>query len=203
MLTSVATVTLRILFFRAGPQDLPYAPTLSRLLIPFALMVNFALASLTLPPGMAVVSACMAVLGLSVATRSLLRLRNMENRYTQTFQALLLTSTLIALAFIAPMSQLMPEILKIAQNPQLIEQNPESLDLPGGAVMMFDLLLIWNFAVSAHIYRHAADLKRVVGVLVSLLVSISLLMFVGFSTSVIGALLGLAQPAVGAAAGAG
>ncbi|MDB5970891.1 MAG: hypothetical protein JWQ90_3341 [Hydrocarboniphaga sp.] len=201
MLTTVATVTLRILFFRAGPQDLPYAPTLTRLLIPFALVVNFALASLTLPSGLAAVSAAMAVLGLSVTTRSLLRLRNMENRYTQTFQALLLTSTLIALAFIAPLSQLMPEILKIAQNPQLIEQNPAALNLPAGPVLLFDLLLIWNFAVSAHVYRQAADLKLVVGVLVSMLVSISLLMFVGFATSVIGSLLGLAQPAVGAGVG--
>lgn len=197
MLTTVATVTLRILFFRAGPQDLPYAPTLTRLLIPFALAVNFALASLTLPSGLAAVSAGMAVFGLSVATRSLLRLRNMENRYTQTFQALLLTSSLIALAFLAPMSQLMPEILKIAQNPALIEQNPESLNLPAGPVMLFDLLLIWNFAVSAHIYRQAADLKLAAGVLVAMLISFSLLMFVGFSTSLVGTLLGLAQPAVG------
>lgn len=199
MLTSVATVTLRILLFRAGPQDLPYAPALTRLLIPFALMVNFALASLTLPPGLAAVSGGMAVFGLSVATRSLLRLRHLENRYTQSFQALLLTSSLLALAFIAPMSQLMPEILKLAQNPQLLEQSPESLNLPAGPVMLFDLLLIWNFAVSAHIYRQAADLKLASGVLIALLISFSLLMFVGFSTSLVGTLLGLTPPGIAAA----
>jgi hypothetical protein len=197
MLTTVATVILRILFFRAGPQDLPYAPTLSRLLIPFALLVNYALASLTLPPGMAAISAGVAVLGLSVATRSLLRLRNLENRYTQTFHALLLTSTLIALAFIAPMAQLLPEILKVAQNPQMIEQNAAALNLPAGPVLLFDVLLIWNFAVTVNIYRQAADLRLAVAILVSMLVSISLLMFVGFITSMIGSLLGLAQPAVG------
>jgi len=197
MLTTVATVTLRILFFRAGPQDLPFAPTLSRLLIPFALVVNYALASLTLPPGMAALSAGVAVFGLSVATRSMLRLRNLENRYTQTFHAQLLTSTLIALAFIAPMAELLPELIKVAQNPKLLEQDAAALNLPAGPVLLFDGLLIWNFAVTANIYRQAADLKLVVAVLVSMLVSISLLMFVGFATSVIGALLGLAQPAVG------
>lgn len=197
MLTSVASVTLRILLFRAGPQDLPYAPTLSRLLIPFALVVNYALASITLPAGLAAISSAVAVFGLSVATRSLLRMRGLENRYLQTFHGLLLTSTLIALAFIAPMAQLMPEILKVAQNPQLLEQNPQALNLPAGPILLFDGLLLWNFAVTTNIYRQAADLKLVVAVLVSMMISISLLMFVGFATSVLGSLLGLAQPATG------
>jgi hypothetical protein len=198
MLTTVASVTLRVLLFRAGPQDLPYAPALSRVLIPLALLVNYWVASLTLPPGMAVVSSLMAVLGLSAATRGLLRVRNVENRYTQSFHALLLTSAVMALAFIVPMQQLLPDILKMAQNPQLAQASPATLNLPAGPVLMFDALLIWNFAVTVNIYRQAANLKLSAAILITMLISMSLLMFVGFATSLISALLGLApQPPAG------
>lgn len=198
MMTSVAVATLRLLFFRAGPQDFPYQPGLTRVLVPAAVVVNFVLASITLPPALAAISAVAAVFALSVSTRSLLRVRNLENRYEQTFHALLATSSAIALAFIAPASELVPEVMRYAQNPELLQQAEVAAKLPAGAVLVFDLLLIWNFAVSANIYRHSANLRLPLAVLVAMLISFSLLMFVGFATSLIGGLLGLEPPATGA-----
>jgi hypothetical protein len=194
MLTTVATVTLRILFFRAGPQDLPYAPTLTRLLIPFALLANYALALITLPASLAALSSAMAVLGLAIATRALLRLRKLENRYLQTFHALLMTGAIASLATIAPLSELMPGMLKLFQHPELMEQNPDSLNLPSGTMLLFGLLMMWNFAVTAHVYRHAADLKAFSAVAVAMLISVALQLFVSVSTSVFGSLLGVLPP---------
>ncbi len=200
MLTQVANATLRILLFRAGPQDFPYAPSLTRVLVPVAVLINFVLASVTLSPALALLSSAVAVFALAASTRALLRVRQMENRYEQTFHALLATSSVLALAFTVPMMQLMPELMQYAQNPELM-QNPETaMKLPTGALMMFDLLLIWNFAVTAHIYRHAAGMRLPLAVMVALVISLAMLMFVGFATSVLGALFGL-QPAAGGAGG--
>ena len=195
MLSQIASVTLRLMFFRAGPQDLPFNPALTRVLVVIALLANAVLASITLSPGLAVLSAIGAIFGLSVATRTLLRLRKLENRYHQTFHALLTTSIAFAALMLLPMSQLMPQILEVVKNPELMKQGPEAIKLPGAAVMMFDLLVIWNFAVTAAIYRQAAGLRLASGILVALIISLSLLMFVGMATSVFGALLGLAPPA--------
>lgn len=194
MLSQVVNVTLRMMIFRAGPQDLPFAPAMTRVLIVVAVLANAALASITLSPGLGLLSAIGAIFGLSVATRSLLRLRKLDNRYQQTFHALLTTGIAFAVLMYVPMSQLMPQIMKIAQNPALMEKGPNAVDLPGFAVLSFDLLVIWNFMVTAHIYRHAAGLRLAAGMLVAILVSVSLLMFVGMTTSVFGALLGLAPP---------
>ena len=190
MLTQVARATLRILLFRAGPQDFPFDPGLTRVLVPLAVLVNFMLAVISLPPVLAVISAIVAIGALSISTRAMLRLRQMENRYDQTFHALLATSTVLAALLILPTSQLMPQILQLAQNPDLMK-NPEAMQLPPGAALLFDLLLIWNFAVTAHIYRHAASMRLPLAVLVAMLISVGLLMFVGFATSTIGALFGL------------
>ncbi|WP_428311706.1 hypothetical protein [Hydrocarboniphaga sp.] len=191
MLTTVATVTLRILLFRAGPQDLPYAPTLTRLLIPLALLANFALAAVSLPPPLAALSSAMGVLGLALSSRTLLRLRKMENRYLQTFHALLLTGAVASLATIAPLSEVMPDMIKLFQHPELLEQKPESLDLPSGTMFLLGMLMLWNFVVSAHIYRQAAELSSFASIAVAMLISVALQLFVSATTSVFGSLLGL------------
>jgi hypothetical protein len=197
MLTQVVNATFRILLFRAGPQDFPYVPGLTRLLVPTAIVTNFLLASISLSPALAIVSSAVAIFGLSVSTRAVLRLRNLDNRYEQTFHSLLATSSVMTLALAIPTAQLMPEILQVAQNPELLQKPDATLQLPAGAVLLFDLLVVWNFAVTAHIYRHAAGMRLPLAVLVVLLISLSLLMFVGFATSAIGALFGLQAPVAG------
>ena len=192
MFNSVVSATLRILLFRAGPADFPYAPELSRVIIPLALMANFALAAtMAAPPALAALTAAVSVFGMALATRSVLRMRQLENRYTQTFQALMTTSSLLILLLTLPMAELMPAIIKVAQNPALLEQDPESLQLPAGPALLVDLLVIWNLAVTTRIYRLAGDMKLLPGVVTTLLILFGLMMFAGFVSSLAAALFGL------------
>ncbi len=195
MLTQVARATLRILLFRAGPQDFPFDPGLSRVLVPVAVLVNFLLASITLPPALAVVAAVVTVFALSFSTRTMLRLRQVENRYDQTFHALLATSSVISALVILPTAKLKPQILQIAQNPELVN-NPETM-LPPGLALSLLLLLTWSFMVTASIYRQAAGFRMPLAVLVALLISISLQVFVSLATSTIGSVFGLLPASLG------
>jgi hypothetical protein len=195
MLTQVARATLRILLFRAGPQDFPFDPGLSRVLVPLAVLVNFLLASVTLPPLLAVVAAVVTVYALSFSTRTMLRLRQVENRYDQTFHALLATSSVMSALVILPTAKLKPQILQIAQHPELVN-NPETM-LPPGLALSLLLLLAWNFVVTASIYRQAAGFRMPLAVLVALLISISLQVFVGLATSTIGSVFGLLPTTLG------
>ena len=145
MLTQVARATLRILLFRAGPQDFPFDPGLTRVLVPLAILVNFLLASITLPPVLAIVAAIVTVFALSFSTRTMLRLRQVENRYDQTFHALLATSSVISALVILPTAKLKPQILQIAQNPELVN-NPETM-LPPGLVLSLLLELLLDLPV--------------------------------------------------------
>lgn len=193
MLTQAASVTLRVLLFRAGPQDFPYAPSLTRLLVPLALAANFALLSLAVPGLVAAIMAGTMVLGLAVLTRFVLRLRSMESRYTQTFHTLLATSTALTLLLIPAMAQIAPELRQLAENPQLLQQSPPAVRLPTGPVLAINVLNIWNFAVTAHIFRHATGVRLLAGGLIALAVSATLLMFVLFSSSLLAALFGAGQ----------
>lgn len=196
MLTQAATATLRILLFRAGPQDFPYSPRLTRVLLPVALLVNYAVLAVALPSAaLAVIMAAAMVIGMGIAVRSVLRLRSLDSRYTQTYHALLSTSATLTLVLILPMAQIAPELRALAENPQLLDQGPSSVRLPTGPTVMINLLNLWNFAVTAHIFRHAAGVRLWVGGLVALAVSGALLLFVVFTSSVLGALLGVAPTA--------
>lgn len=195
MLTQVARATLRILLFRAGPQDFPFDPGLTRVLVPLAILVNFLLASITLPPVLAIVAAIVTVFALSFSTRTMLRLRQVENRYDQTFHALLATSSVISALVILPTAKLKPQILQIAQNPELVN-NPETM-LPPGLALSLLLLLTWSFVVTASIYRQAAGFRMPIAVLAALLISISLQVAVSLVTSTIGSVFGLLPATLG------
>ena len=195
MLTQVARATLRILLFRAGPQDFPFDPGLTRVLVPLAILVNFLLAAITLPPVLAIVAAVITVYALSFSTRTMLRLRQVENRYDQTFHALLATSSVMSALVILPTAKLKPQIMLLAQKPELMN-NPDAL-LPPGLALSLLLLLTWNFIVTASIYRQAAGFRMPLAVLAALLISISLQVFVSLATSTIGSVFGLLPATLG------
>lgn len=195
MLTQVARATLRILLFRAGPQDFPFDPGLSRVLVPLSILVYFLRAAITLPPVLAIVAAIITVFALSFSTRTMLRLRQVENRYDQTFHALLATSSVISALVILPTAKLKPQILQIAQHPELVN-NPETM-LPPGLALSLLLLLTWGFVVTASIYRQAASFRMPIAVLAALLISISLEVFVNLATSTIGSVFGLLPATLG------
>ena len=175
MLSQAAVVALRILLFRAGPQDFPHAPQLVAPLPALAAGAYFALYAILMPPGVSLVLALASVGALALVTHSLLSARRVVNRFQQTFHALLATGLVLTLASIPPMAALAPALKQIAANPDLL-QRAGAVDAPPLASLLLNLLNIWNFAVYAHIFRHAAETRLMTGALIALFVVLSVLL---------------------------
>lgn len=190
MLASVLTATLNLLLFRAGPQDFPYDPRLTSWLVPIAMLVNYFVLSLVLPPIIAAAIAIAVVMALSFATRVFLRVRKLEARFMQTYHALLAVSSVMTLALMLPFSEIAPELQKLAaMEPGPAEPMPE-LQVPAWAALTMNALNIWNYAVNAHVFRHAGGMSLAGGLMVALLVAVGVLMFVLFFASFVAAIFG-------------
>jgi hypothetical protein len=202
MLPQAFWTSLRILFFRAGPEDVPYDPgrRLSIACIAFGLLANSALfmemsevaVSMHLAsrmPTMALVVAVgvASVLGMGLFTRLTLQVRQLENRYQQTFNALLLTSSVLSLALV-PLVHLLAPLLGVAQelseklaaHPELADDPAITAALPPWSVLvslMLPWLVAWQFAVTAFIYRRAANVRTGGGLLIALLCLLSIASF--------------------------
>ena len=183
MLPQAFWTSLRILVFRAGPEDLPYDAShrLTALCIGFAVLANSAVAALELPLLPAFLLGGVAVAALGFFTRVALRARQLDNRFQQTFNALLVTSSLLGLALLLPLRQLLPLIQEMAKklqtNPELLNDPANVPLLPGGPVLLAMLLLVWQFAVTAFIYRRAANTKVAGGILIALLCVLTIMSF--------------------------
>ena len=165
MLAQAATVTARILRFRAGPQDFPYSAALTRTIVAATLITSFLQYRLTLATFPALVHAVVSVAVLAAFTWQLLRLRKLESRAQQTVNSLFITGSALTLLLLGPLAAIAPQMLKIAENPDLAATEP----LPALPMLAVLVLSLWNLAVSANIYRHALNLNLAIGVAVSLL----------------------------------
>lgn len=188
MFVQAATITFRILLFRAGPQDMPYSQELTRVLLPAAVVANFWIFSMALPLAMSAAMALAMIAGVALITNTLLKARRLGDRFNQTFNALLATGAVLTLLLLPPFAQVAPTLVKATQNPQMLE-HPENLELPQGAVMLMNLLNFWNLGVTAHIFRHAMNVSFGFGVLFALLAAFTALFIVMISGSMIGAIL--------------
>ena len=175
LLQQAAAVTLRILLFRAGPQDFPHVPQLVVPLPLAAVAAYFVLFAVVLPAGPSLVLGVLSVAALALVTHSLLSARKVVNRFQQTYHALITTGLVLTIASIPPMAALAPALKQIAANPDLLQQ-PGSVESPALASLLLNLLNIWNFAVYAHIFRHAAETRLMTGVLIALFVVLSVLL---------------------------
>ncbi|MGQ0587195.1 MAG: hypothetical protein ACT4PK_08330 [Gammaproteobacteria bacterium] len=176
MFAQAAVVALRILLFRAGPQDFPHAPQLVAPLPAIYASAYFAVLIIVLPPGAAALLSLANLAALAFATHSVLSARQLANRFQQTFHALLATGAVLTLASVPPMVQLAPVLQQMAANPELLRQ-PDAVQVPAAASLLLNLLNLWNFAVYAHIFRHAAETRLAIGVLIALFVVFSVLLF--------------------------
>jgi hypothetical protein len=194
MLQSVLLATLNLLLFRAGPQDFPYEPKLTGWLVPLAVLINYFVLSLALPPILAGAISLAVIMALSFATRLYLRTRKLEGRFIQTFHALLAVSCVMTLALMVPFSEVAPELEKFAAvNPGATDPAP-AIQIPAWAALTMNLLNIWNVAVNANIFRHAGNTGIAGGLFVSFLVSVGVLLFVLFFASFVAALIGGGTP---------
>lgn len=188
MLSSVLSATFNLLFFRSGPQDFPYDIGLTRVLVPTAALANYAVLALALNPIVAAAISLAVVMGTALGVHLVLKARQMEARFTQTYHSMLAVSTVLTLGLLPSFAQIAPELQKIASNPEIAD--PASIDIPGWAALSMNALNIWNFVVNAHILRHASGVGIGAGLLLALLVAFGVLMFVMFFAMLIGALVG-------------
>lgn len=190
MLQQIARCTFQLLTFRAGPQDLPYLPQYGGRLCLLGALPVFMVYSMALPAGLALLMAASTVFGMGLVTYLILRLRRLEPRFTQTFHSLLLSNGLLTLLMVPAFAMVAPQVIELASNPDLL-QDPEAARLPGGPVFLMNLLNLWNFAVTANIFRHATNVAFGWGVLLALLAAFSVLMVVLLLGTLGGSLLGL------------
>jgi len=202
MLPQAFWTSLRILLFRAGPEDFPYdaSKRLSVACIAFGVLVNAALAVVAAEMGVLVkaltetppfwadlVLGAVSVAAMGLFTRVALRARQLESRFQQTFNALLVTSSTLGLLMVLPIRQLLPFLpvaqelsKKLTANPDLVN-NPSVMSALPGWTLLFSLmipaLLGWQFAVSAFIYRRAANTKAGGGIFIALLCVLTVLSF--------------------------
>lgn len=175
MLTQAFNATVRILLFRTGPQDFPHAKVLVPWLPALAAIAYFVLFRVALPDGVSLLLAVLSVASLALVTHSLLSARQVVNRFQQTFHALLATGIPLTLGSIPPMIVLAPALQQIAANPELLQQ-PGAVEVSPLASLVLNALNIWNFAVYAHIFRHAANTRLWTGVLIALFVVFAVLL---------------------------
>ena len=182
MPNQIAATALRILLFRAGPQDFPYSETLSRAIVPLTALVWFLQYRLTLPLVQALVQAMASLAVLASFSYVVLQKRGLLNRLRQTLDSLFLTDAALTVVLLPPLSVLAPHMLRIADNPELAKTEP----LPALPALAVIALSLWNFLVSAHIYRHALNTGFGMGSLAALMAAVVTVSV----ASAVGALLG-------------
>ena len=154
-----------IALLRQGPQILPVSSLLLSLVLVMHWGIGVVLGLFSLPPGMALLSALVGTLIMVALVHGLLLLHRRHSRVTQTLTALAGCEVLLGLLAL-PLT---------------------ALFLAGGgmaelAALLSLLLLGWNIAVAAHIFRHALGVSMGMGVLFAIgytMISISLSSFIG------------------------
>ncbi|HET7842733.1 MAG TPA: hypothetical protein VFL14_01185 [Xanthomonadales bacterium] len=145
-----------ILFLRRGPQDLPYSPALLALLIGATLAVYAALSAnlerVQLPRG---AFSLLLQLGL---TWTALNVADKSPRFVQTATALVGASIVLTLLAI-------PGYFGVDS---LAEAPKELTQTQALAIMFLLLFQVWDIAITAHILRHALELKLRFGVLIAI-----------------------------------
>ncbi len=172
MLTELARTTLKLLQFRAGPQDFPFSLQATRTVVMVAVAVSYFQYRLTLPPLPALVHALVSLGVMAALTWQLLNWRRVGNRAQQTINSLFATGSALTILLLPLLTAVAPQIIKMAETPDTATTEA----LPPLPMLGLLALSLWSLAVSANIYRHALNLPLMMGLLASLftaLVSVS------------------------------
>lgn len=187
--------TLRIIAFRAGPQDFPAGAAPLRHATIAAIVAGVLLFGQLVPWPVAIAMAAAGVAGLSWFTRTLLRLRGLDNRVEQTLGALLAGGALQALLMVPPLADLAPEVERVLRDPELLERMRSGAAGPIGSPLVslaINAIGWWNLFVVAHVYRHAANFGFGRGLLVAVLASVLVMLLVLVTEQFAGLLFGRA-----------
>src|SRR3546814_15048117 len=81
--------------------------------------------------------------GMALATRAILRTRQLDARYHQTFAALLATNAALTFLLVPFFAQIAPMLRELASHPEMLE-HPESVKLPPGIAFIMNALNLWS-----------------------------------------------------------
>ena len=87
------------------------------------------------------------------------------------------TNILLTLALLPPFAQIAPQLMDLTKHPEAL-QNPEAFKLPAFPVLLMNIINFWTFAVTAHIFRHAANVNLWVGFVIAF-VAAGIMLFIG------------------------
>jgi hypothetical protein len=180
MFAQALSATLRILIFRAGPQDFPYSPKLGLTIgcIAFTVLVNALITGVVAPLADALLTGLVMVGSIALITRMVLKSRGIMNRFQQTFNALQTTNGLLLLAMfpaIVVLTPLMIDFFKqVNANPELVNHPDQWPQFPVWAMLLIDAAGLWQLVVTAYIFRQAAN----AGVLGSIFMVLGLFAFI-------------------------
>ena len=189
MLTQAAAAAIRIVLFRAGPQDFPYAPPLVASIPVVAIGIYGVLFARLLPGSFAIVLSLLLVASLAIVTRAMLNVRGVSARFQQTFHALLASGAILTVISLPPVVALGPTLEKVAANPDLMN-HPEQIQGPGWATFALNMITLWALAVFANVFRHALNVPLWTGPLLALFVGFSVLTLALLFLRVVALLLG-------------
>lgn len=194
MFAQALRVALQLMLFRSGPQDMPYAPSLTRMLAALSVAMGMLLLSPVTPLPLAFATGVGGVAGIAFFVRQLLKGRKLDNRFSQVLTAHLLTGSLFALALWPAFNAMAPAMLEVMEKMRagyslgtdadgqlavtgLPAGKALSIAVPGWAALWSDLIFVWSLVVATRINRLAADLNTPSSVLLTLL---SLFVLMGF-----------------------
>lgn len=191
MLTQAFSATLKILMFRAGPQDFPYTedPRLTRGCFAAAIAAGTLFFTLSMALLPALLASVIAVAVLGMFTRMLLRLRGLDSRLPQTLNSLLALGALLLVLLRLPVSVLMPDMLayvaQVNQDPSLLDRPDRVPQFPVLPALLADLISIWFIAVTAHVFRQAANLGFFGSAMVALLCQLNIALMLMFTAPLV------------------
>lgn len=143
-----------------GPQDLPYAPGVARMLVVAVLLLEALLAPrLAVPEAQILPRTLLSALMLIGSPWLVLQLRARLGRYVQTLIALAGTDVLFTLVAT-------PFLFLIAPESGSLPSPPSPQTVMASMAMM--VLVIWKLMVNAHILRQALDWPHFAAVLLVL-----------------------------------
>ena len=146
----------RILLLRAGPQSIPSSTTLMWLVLLSHFTIGFVLTLLTQPLGYSLFSSLVGTLVMVAVVHGLLLLFSKHERYRQTLTALAGCEVLLGL-------MLMPLSLSGLYFGEEATSGAVALIAIAGLMVVG-----WNVAVAAHIFRHALSVSSGLGFLYSI-----------------------------------
>jgi hypothetical protein len=161
-------VAIALALFKSNPAEMPFSPALTRLAVGIAVASTALLLAGLVPLPLAIATGAGGAGGVAFFTRQLLRGRKLDNRFGQTLTAQLLVGSLFALAMWPAMLALAPVMQEMLTSMRAAAESggsvsllqipaPDGPQVPMWAALWSDLLFIWSLAVSARIYRLAAE----------------------------------------------